>query len=193
MARTSRWLCIVGAFVALAGCGVDKSTTYWEDAFCADPPEDTPPVVSTAFVGLFLEDGTPLCRDDATVTLEARPSPYGGPVSLMYSTTYFARVTDDWAMHMFSGGDGPCNVYAPATANSAWRRCDPPLQYAVRVEGCEPVGGTFTWNDNWFPWKNPYSLQDKDWLIPVRMRCSGPPPDASVPPDASISSDGSTP
>lgn len=194
MARTSRWPWIVGAFAALAGCssGVDKSTTYWEDAFCDPGNPPPPPFEQTAFVGLFLEDGTPLCRDDATVVLvQDLPSPYDAHrATLLYSSQYFARVTDEWAMFLFSGGDGPCNVYAPAIADDAWIRCGSPLQYDVRVEGCEPVAGTFTWNDNWFPWKQSFEVQD--WFVPVRMRCSAV-PDASGPLDASVSSDGSVP
>lgn len=190
MAPTSRAALVACACAisAAAGCSVDKSTTYWEDPTCGDSEYPRPPTISTAFVGLFLEDGTPLCRGDATVTLASHPSPYPGAVSLTYSTTYHARVTDDWAMHMFSGGDGPCNVYAPALAEASWRRCWPSLEYEVHVDGCEPVSGTFTWNDNWFPWKDPYSLADNDWLVPIRMRCSGVTPDASVSaPDASTS------
>jgi hypothetical protein len=198
MASTSHWVSLAYAVATLTSCGVDKSTTYWEDPICADPPHYSSPVILTAFVGLFLEDGTPLCRDDATITLvQSVPAAYA-PVRtpLEYSTTYFARVTDDWAMHLFSGGDGPCNVYAPRSEETAYGRCTP-LQYDVRLDGCESVSGTFTRNDNWFPWKDPYSLTDTNWFVPIVLHCSDPPVwppvDASVPaPDAS-SSDASVP
>ena len=189
MARTSEVLALVFALAALTGCSSDDEATTWsEDAFCAPGNPPPPPFVQTAFVGLFLEDGTPLCRDDATVTLvQDIPPPYGEHrATLEYDTRYFARVTVEWAMFLFSGGDGPCNVYSPEPADYAWGRCNPPLQYEVRVPGCEPVSGTFTWNDNWFPWKQ--SFERQDWFVPVRMRCSAT-PDASVPLDAAGPSD----
>lgn len=194
MPRTNRWLWTVSALATLVGCSasVDKSTTYWEDEFCHPGNPPPPPFSQTAFVGLFLEDGTPLCRDDATVTLaqDLTPPREDHRSALVFSSDYFARVTDEWAMRMFSGGDGPCNVYAPPVADYHWERCNPTLQYEVRVEGCEPVSGNFTWNDNWFAWKASFEVQD--WFVPVRMRC-GVLPDASVPMDASGASDGSAP
>jgi len=188
MARISRFVAVVAISAASTACGgVDRSTNDWEDPYCADPPHLTSPVVSNAFLGLFLEDGTPLCREDAVVALTQDLPPPNDDLaaSLAYSTAYFARLTVDGAMHMFMGGDA-CNVYEPAPIENSWIRCNFPMQYTVNIPGCEPVSGTFTWNDNWFPWKNSSdATANRDWLIPVRVRCTGAPespaPDASVP------------
>jgi hypothetical protein len=177
---------LVGVLLLHAGCSsdeVDTSTTWWEDPCCnagrVPPP---PPREFTAYVGLFRADGAPLCIEDAEVVVfqrgarEARPKRFR-----VHETGVAGRRASDLSMGVVDGAiepfAPPCNLYlAESDADRAFDDGYWPVEYSVRAEGCEVAAGTFTWNDNWYPWK---TVEQRHWSIPVVLDCPGRAPDGS--------------
>jgi hypothetical protein len=159
------------------------STTWWEDPYCnAGRYPPAPPVLFTAYVGLFRADGAPLCIEDATVeTFQGGGLSPGRKRLELATDAVGVRRASDGSMGVVLGGlDGvppPCNLYkAPSGPDIAFDDCYWPVEYSVRAEGCEVAAGTFTWNDNWYPWK---AVEQRHWYIPVVLDCPGRTPDGS--------------
>ncbi|MCC7173431.1 MAG: hypothetical protein IT459_23505 [Planctomycetes bacterium] len=159
--------------IALAACGEDPHPSG--DPNCNDfYDEPPPPIAMLVYIGMFSQEpfGEPLCLTDASITIVQ-----GSRVStLARRVRDQARLLEDGVHMVEVERNWACNLYED---DNVRRICDPPLEYSVVVEGCDPVEGVFTWGDNYLGSGERGGL-DLHWHLPIMLNCTDPPIDGTV-------------
>ena len=163
---TRRW--IVCAALAL-GC----THNDFNDPGCAASSSNGDPLGGLTFarIGLFREDGTPIELPDAIVTCTQGSS---ATESAQYRPEFgLGKALVDGGVAGTYGDGAVFNAYSCGTRITL-RRCAEPLRVQVDAPGCEHFERTWTWDDNYAQ-----TTSSADFIVPVRMRCSG---DAGIAP-----------
>lgn len=160
--------------VLVLGCDERK----FFDEYCYAPHR--PPDTTEPYVGLFHRDGRPLLRP-ARVQVTYGAGTTELPVNPRLAAELLSNGRQVEYVVMPPDRAGNLYTFLPNSRQIAMYPCALALQYRVEADGCVPVSGSHSWNDNTYPGR-----LDINFHLPLRLDCTGedPSPDAATPADA---------